>query len=166
MLFTLCMMMVFSYVVVSARGWPLGSRLFPWFVGISMLVLTLIQSALELCQSARPESPEEDQETGDLQVDWTIGTRLVVRRVSIIFGWLVGLFLGIWLFGFFIAVPLFVLLYLKFQGREGWLLSFSLTLAALLFLIAVFDQILHVPWPHPLIAWPEAMLKFLLPWVY
>lgn len=166
MLFTLFAAAVFGFVVVTAREWPIGTRLFPWCVGIPMLVLSLVQLAVELFRSTRSVDPQRSSvETGDLQVDWSIGTRLVIHRAAKFFGWIIGLLLGIWLLGFFVTVPLFVFLYLKLEAKEGWLLSFWLTAAALVFLIGIFEQILHTHWPQPLIPWPEAMLKSVLPWV-
>jgi len=166
MLFTLFAAAVFCFVVVTAREWPLGARLFPWYVGIPMLVLSLAQLALELYRSTRPVDPQRSPvETGDLQVDWDIGARVIIQRAAKFFGCLIGLILGIWLLGFFITVPLFVFFYLKLEAKEGWRFSFSLAAVALLFLIGLFDQILHTHWLRPLIPWPEAMLKSVLPWV-
>jgi hypothetical protein len=164
-LFTLSMAVVFFLAVYTARGWPLGSRLFPWSVGIGMLVLTLVQLAVEIYRSAKSGSPGKHSGTGDLEVDWTLGTWLIIRRSSIFFGWFVGVILGIWLLGFFITIPLFAFLYLRIQAGEGWRVSLLLTLAAFLFLIGIFDQVLHVPWPNPLLPWPEALLKSVLPFV-
>lgn len=166
MLFTLFMAAIFCLVVFTARGWPLGTRLLPWVVGITMLILSLVQLALDLYRSTRSVYTQRDSaETGDLQIDWTISTRLVVRRAANFFGWLVGLVLGIWLLGFFVAVPLFAFFYLKIEAKEGWLLTLLMSGAALLFLIGIFDQILHIHWHQPLVPWPAAMLKRLLPWV-
>ena len=36
---------------------------------------------------------------------------------------------------------------------------------AFLFLIGLFDQILHIAWPQPLLPWPEMLLKSLIPWI-
>ena len=166
MLFTLFAAAVFCFVVVTAREWPIGTRLFPWYVGIPMLVLSLVQLALELYRSTRPVDLQSGPlETGDLQVDWNIGVIVVIQRAAKFFGWIIGLILGIWLLGFFVTVPLFIFFYLKLEAKEGWLLSLALALAILLFLIGLFDQILHTHWPRPLILWPEAMLKSVLPWV-
>jgi hypothetical protein len=163
-IFTLCVVAVGAYAVYSAKDWPLGTRLFPWLVGIPVLVLSLVQAAMELCQAAKSvERKKED--TGDLQVDWSISTGVVARRAAAYFGWLLGLFFGIWLFGFFIAIPLFALLYLQFQAKEGWLISSALTLGVFIFFVGLFDQILHVAWHEPLLPLPENLLKIVLPFL-
>lgn len=164
MLFTLCVVIVAACAVYSAKGWPLGTGLFPRFVGIPVLVLALVQLILEAYRSLRPAEAKHT-DTGDLQVDWTLGAGMVARRALGFFGWLLGLFFGAWLFGFFIAIPLFSFLYLKLQAKEGWLLCSVMTLGVFVFFVGLFDQILHVHWPSPLLPLPEAVLKSLLPWL-
>ncbi|MFQ5852566.1 MAG: tripartite tricarboxylate transporter TctB family protein [Candidatus Binatia bacterium] len=164
MLFTLCVVVVAAYAVFTAKGWPPGTGMFPRFVGIPVLVLALIQLIFEAYRSLRP-GEARNADTGDLQVDWSMGTGMVTRRALCFFGWLLGLFFGIWLFGFFIAIPLFAFLYLRLQAKEGWLLSSGLTLGVLVFFVGLFDQILHIHWLDPLLPWPEALLKSLLPWL-
>lgn len=164
MLFTLCVVIVAAYGVYTARNWPLGTALFPQFVGIPVLVLALIQLILDFYESTRPKKSEV-ADTGDLQVDWSIDARLVGRRAANFFGWLLGLFFATWVFGFFISLLLFTFLYLKLQAKEGWLLSSGLTLGTFVFSVGLFDLILHVPWPDPLLPLPEDALKTLLPWI-
>ena len=164
MLFTLGVMVVAAYAVYASRDWSLGTGLFPWFVGIPVLVLAVIQMILDTYQSFQPAKAEQT-DTGDLQVDMSMGMGVVTRRASGYFGWLLGLFFGIIIFGFFISIPLFTLLYLRFQAKEGWLLSSGFSLGAFLFCVSLFHNILHVHWPKPLLTLPETILKILLPWL-
>lgn len=164
MLFTFCVAMVAAYAVYTSKDWPLGTRLFPWFVGVPVLVLSVVQIFLEFYLALRP-GKKTHADTGDLQVDWSIDRGTVARRAATYFGWLLGLFFGIWLFGFFLAIPIYAFFYLKLQAKEGWLLSSALTLGVFIFFIGLFDQILHIPWPIPLLPMPEEFLKSLLPFV-
>jgi len=164
MIFTLGVMVVAAYAVYASRDWSLGTGLFPWFVGIPVLVLAVIQMILDIYQSFRPAKAAHT-DTGDLQVDMSMGMGVVARRASVYFGWLFGLFFGIIIFGFFISIPLFTLLYLKYQAKEGWLLSSGLTLGTFVFFVGLFHKILHVHWPKPLLRLPETILKTLLPWL-
>lgn len=164
MLFTLWVVIVAAYAVYTSRDWPLGTGLFPRFVGIPVLVFALIQLILEFYRSTRPVK-RKSADTGDLQVDWSMDRGLVARRALNFFVWLLGLFFSIWIFGFFISIPLFAFLYLKLQAKQGWLLSSGLTLGIFVFFVGLFDQILHIPWLDPLLPWPEDLLKTLLPWM-
>ncbi len=151
-LFTLFMVAISAYTLLSAWDWPFGTRLFPLIMGFTALILSLFQLSWELYQSAHAKSSDKREETGDLQIDWRMGSRVVARRAGIFFGWLFGFFVCIWIFGFFVAVPLYSFLYLKLQAKEGWWLSLALTLAVFLFFVGLFDQILHLHWASPFIA--------------
>ena len=164
MIFTLGVMVVAAYAVYASRDWSLGTGLFPWFVGIPVLVLAVIQMILDSYQSFR-RSEAGPIETGDLQVDMSMGMGEVARKALGFFGWLLGLFFGIIILGFFISIPLFTLLYLKYQAKEGWLLSSGLTLGTFVFFVGLFHKILHVHWPKPLLPLPETLLKTVLPWL-
>lgn len=143
MLFTLGVMVIAAYAVYASRDWSLGTGLFPWFVGIPVLVLAVIQMILDSYRSFRP-SEAGPTDTGDLQVDLSMGIGEVARKALGFFGWLLGLLFGIIIFGFFISIPLFTLLYLRFQAKEGWLLSSGFTLGAFFFCVSLFHKILHV----------------------
>ena len=62
-----------------------------------------------------------------------------------------GFLAAIVLAGFPIAVALVVFLYLKLQGRERWGVSIAFTLAVSAAFYAVFDRLLHLPFPAGLI---------------
>lgn len=61
--------------------------------------------------------------------------------------WMVGILAGIVLLGYPLAIPLLILLYLKLQGREGWVFSGVFVLAVWGIFYAVFDQLLHLTFP-------------------
>ena len=164
MLFTLSVIVIAAYAVYTSKEWPLGTRLFPWVVGVPVLALSIIQLALECYQARRPGQSAR-VETGDLQVNWSMTTAVVLRRAGAYFGWLLALFFTIWLFGFFVAIPLYAFLYLKIQAQEGWLVSLALTLGVYVFFVGLFDQILHIAWPNPLLPAAEDFVKGLMPFV-
>jgi hypothetical protein len=161
-LFTLFIVCLSGYAVISARNWLFGTRLFPWVIGIPVFVLSLIQLAIEIHQSMNP-SKMRAEETGDLQVDLSISSGEVARKAGNFFAWLLGFFFAIWFFGFFVAVPLYGFLNLKFQAKEGWLLSLALTLAGFVFFVGLFDQVLHLPWHIPVFPGPEHFIRSVIP---
>lgn len=164
LLFTLFVAVVAAGMVYTAKDWPLGTGLFPRSVGVPVLVMALIQLVIDGYRSMRTTASQE-RETGDLQVDWTMSAAEVAAAGLTFAAWLLGLFFSILLLGFFITVPVFTLLYLKYQAREGWPLTLWLTAGMLVFFVGVFDQILHIHWLEPLIAGPENLLKSLMPWL-
>ena len=66
------------------------------------------------------------------------------RRVVEVFSWIAGFIVLVFLVGFPVAVPLFVLSYLVVQSRIGWLESVSLTAATWGFFYFLFQRLLHL----------------------
>ena len=146
-LFTLVMLGIFASAVYTAWQWDFAiARIFPWAMGIPALILCMAQLYLDLFR------PTEVGKSGfmDLPVDRSVPVSVVIRRASNIFGWILGLFFGTWLFGMIVTVPLFVVLYLTIQGQEKWRVSLVYMVAMMAFMIGVFHMVLNVPWPEAL----------------
>ncbi|HEU4343129.1 MAG TPA: hypothetical protein VFU31_16370, partial [Candidatus Binatia bacterium] len=62
-----------------------------------------------------------------------------------------GFFLGIWLLGFTVTIPLMVFSYLKIQSNESWGVSLMLTALAWLVFYFLFVRLLTLPFPEGLI---------------
>ena len=128
------------------------ARLYPWAIGIPMLVLAFIQVILEL-RGYKAKQPS-DAAPMDFQFTKAIEPAVAKKRAIIMFGWLLGFFLLVWLLGFEYGIPIMVFSYLKFQSNESWLLSTILTVLAFIFFYALFVKLLTLPFPQGLIfAW-------------
>ncbi len=156
-LFTLVMLSVFIIGVYTAAEWQIQARLFPWVIGIPALIMCVLQLFGDFFRRA---TAKEDDVRGamDLPVDRSVPTAEVVKRAINSFGWVLGLFATIWLIGFVVAVPLFVLLYLTIQGREKPWLAVAYSVAMLTLILGVFHTILNVPWPEGVIPHAENLL--------
>jgi putative tricarboxylic transport membrane protein len=140
-LFTLVIVTVIAVALFQSRNFGFRAGLFPWVIGIPTLLLVLVQLTKDL-------TVEKEQSAGDHEA---IPPAVVKRRTLSIIGWTLGCFLAIWLLGFSYAVPLFIFLYLKLEGREGWLISVAVTFFSWLFFYALFERMLNVPFPDPLL---------------
>jgi hypothetical protein len=132
-------MIVSGYGVVAATAWPWKAALFPLVIGVPLFALAAAE-ALWTLFGAEPAS----EEARDFQL--SIGTD-TVHRTLVAAGWIFAFFAAIVLIGFPIAVPLFVFLYLKLQGREGWGISIAITLGTWAVFYGLFDLLLHLPFP-------------------
>ncbi len=74
----------------------------------------------------------------------------IKKRRTNIFLWIIAVLGGVFLFGFHVTLPLFVILYAMIYGA-GWSKALLLASIALGFIVLVFDQLLHVVWPTPLL---------------
>jgi putative tricarboxylic transport membrane protein len=136
----------FAVFVYQAKDWRLQARLYPWAIGIPMLILAVAQVVLDL----RGIGPKKSGSDAPVDVQFAARTDPVVarRRTINIFSWILGYVFSIWLIGFAYSVPLIVFLYLKVQSREKWPISIALTALAWLFFWALFDRLLHLPFPE------------------
>lgn len=125
------------------------ARLYPWAIGIPMLILAIVQVILDL--KGVKAKPSSDATPMDYQFSQVTDPVLARKRTIIMFSWLVGFFFGIWLLGFPIAIALMMFTYLKFQGRESWVLSIALTIIAWIFFWGLFVKLLTLPFPEGLI---------------
>jgi hypothetical protein len=133
-------MLTAGYGVVAATAWPMKAALFPLVIGIPLFCLAAAEALWTLFGSA----PAEPGEAKDFQL--SVG-KDSVRRTLAAAGWILAFFAAIVLLGFPIAVPLFVFLYLKLQGRESWLLTIVMTAAVWGVFYGLFDLLLHLPFP-------------------
>jgi hypothetical protein len=131
-------MLISAYGVVAATAWPWKAALFPIVIGVPLFCLAATEALWTLFGSASPEAVE----ARDFQL--SIG-KDTVRRTLTAVGWIFAFFAAIVLLGFPIAVPLFVFVYLKLQGREGWVVSIAMTAAVSGVFYGLFDLMLHLP---------------------
>ena len=94
----------------------------------------------------------------DFQLSEDIDPALVTRRTLLSFAWIIGFFFLILFFGFIIAVPLMVFLFLKVQAKEKWGISLLLTGSAFVFFYGLFVWLLDTPFSE---GWILGGLKML-----
>jgi Tripartite tricarboxylate transporter TctB family len=151
-IFSFCALVFFCVWVYLAQEWRLQARLYPWAIGIPMLILAIVQVILDLKGVQAKQS--SDATPVDFQFTKEIDPATAKKRAIIMFSWLAGFLLAIWLLGFPIAIALMMFTYLKFQGGESWVLSIALTVVAWLAFWALFVKLLTLPFPEGvLITW-------------
>jgi hypothetical protein len=145
-IFSFLVLVFFVLVLWGGKDWPVKAQLYPWVVGVPMVLL----AAFNLFMDLKGGNQKSALETTPADFQFTKGIDPVLARWRTvnIFAWILGFVLGIWLVGFFVTVPLFFFLYLKVQSREGWTLSLVLTGAAWFMSWGLFDQLLHLPLPE------------------
>lgn len=143
LLFTLFIGVVMAAALWFSRDWPIRASIGILALGAIGVVLAIWQFLLDAKRTgAGQERSQFDLPTSETESKW--------GNLEI-WGWIVGFYLMILTVGFPIAVPLFVFAYSKFYGAS-WLLGIALSAIAWGFVYGVFEKILHVPWPMPLIS--------------
>lgn len=141
--------MFFCVFVYQAQEWRLQARLYPWAIGIPMVILAIVQVILDLKGVKAKESA--DATPMDYQFTKDVDPRTARKRAITMFAWLFGFFFAIWLLGFPIAIALMMFTYLKFQGGESWVLSVALTIVAWIVFYGLFVRLLNLPFPEGLL---------------
>lgn len=132
---------VSGWGIVSALSWPSKAALFPLVISIPLACL----AAAEAVWVFLGEAAKND--ASDFKLSDHLPRSVTLRRTALAIGWILGFFAAILLAGFPVAVPLFVFLYLKIQGGEGWTFSAIFTLGVWASFYALFDRLLHLPFP-------------------
>jgi hypothetical protein len=140
LLFSLFLILVAGYAALSASHWSFKTGFFPLAVSIPFLILVILNLVLEFVGGTeRASGPAVDAEFTNDGVP-----EVARRRVIETFSWIAGFILLVFLVGFPVAVPLFLLSYLAIQSQVGWLLSVSLTAVTWGFFNFLFQRLLHL----------------------
>lgn len=130
--------------VYFALEWPQRSSLIIYSLAGVGIPLGFIQIALDLRSLGLVAKGSQRLPRADTKIADS------ARRTTEVFLWILGLTGAIFLIGFHVTLPFFVLLYTKTYGG-GWRIAFFLAFLAEGFLVIIFDQLLHVIWPVPVL---------------
>jgi hypothetical protein len=100
----------------------------------------------------------------DLESDTAhLSAALIVRRAAVFFGWLVAFMISMACIGLIPTVPIFVIGYMRLEGREPWRLVLPQAISLAVFIYVVFDQLLAIPWPQTLLGLLVPSLRGFIP---
>lgn len=113
LLFTAFILVLVAGAVWDARNWEIKARLFPWVIGMPMVVLLVAQLAMIARQPATSQGLAFFDSHG-------IPPGMAKRRAVEITAWLLGFAAAMWLIGFSIGGTLGTMAYLRVAGKEKW----------------------------------------------
>ena len=143
--FTLFIGCVLVGAIYVATDWPIRASIIILLLGGIGIILVLAQLVADYKNIASgKEAQRLSMEAPAVESAGRWGN-------AKIWGWLLCMYALVHLIGFPAAVPLFVLAYIKIYGG-GWMLALTLASVAWGFVHIVFDRVLHVPWPEPLLS--------------
>lgn len=144
--FTSLVGLVIAEALWISRDWPLRASMVILLLGGVGLVLAAAQLSIEL-RAARSGEGQPARPSLEIVPAAPAGRWATLE----IWAWLWGLFFAIHLIGFPVALPLFAFLYAKVYGAR-WPLAVVLAIGIWGFIHGIFEVLLHVPWPRPLLA--------------
>ena len=148
--FSAFLLLVSGYAILSALGWSFKTKLFPLATAIPIFILVLLHLYLELFGAKEvARGPAVEAEFSGEASD-SAGQ----RRAWIIFAWIAGFILSVYLIGFPWTVPLFMFCFLRFQSQATLLQSVGLTASTWAFFYLLFQRLVHIQFESGLIqAW-------------
>ncbi len=134
-------MLLSGAAVMIAMDWPWKAALFPIVIGIPVFCMAAAEVIWGLLD------PAARSEAMDFKFSGQLPQKIATRRTLLAIAWMLGFLAAIVLLGFPLTVALLVFVFVKFQGREGWVTSGIFTIVVWVFFYAVFDRLLHLPFP-------------------
>ena len=149
-----------GYMLYAAQAWSFSARIGPTIVGWTAVIFG-VASFLYVAFSRTSETaatvgtaPAATESSGGMHMDLetvddvSLSKWDIALRAGIFFGWFVAFMISLAIIGFLPTLPLFMLAYMRLEGREPWWLSLTFTFVVLATIYLVFDHLLHVPWPR------------------
>ncbi len=164
---TVLMLVIFITFVSIATRYPAGARFMPFVLGFPAIALCLLQLFLDARDRSRANKPmstpaSDAEKIAEQQMSKAVGhdvhfdvpveapvedvlePREQIRREAIAWAYFLGLILGIILFGFHLAIPVFLVSFLRYRADCSWRFTILLTAGVTVFLFAVFEYALHI----------------------
>jgi len=137
--FIIIFLVILAALFYITLDYPKRARNLPLLVIALAMIFLVRQLFKELSRGKRSAAVVNDQAAPD-----DPGEAENPIKYLIILGWLIGLVLLIWLLGFLIAFPLFILLYIKLNG-EKWIWALGVSISFFIVVYVGFGILLEIP---------------------
>jgi hypothetical protein len=163
---TVLMLTIFTVMVAISSQYPAGARFMTFVVGFPAIALCLLQLVLDVRdfrhEAAGGGMAAVPSDVSGVPVDPSLQMQMqmnaagltvehtpeAARKEMIVWGYIFGLIGSILLFGFYITVPIFLVVFLRFYAKARWPMAILLPAAVSAFLYVmlgyVFRMTLHI----------------------
>lgn len=120
-LFAVALLVIFAGGLYLCREWSIKARLFPLLIILAGTALSVWLVISEIIGARSPEKRKDKPKRDELKAAFKPAKQKITpRSEAIMMLWVVG-FLGmILVFGFWVAIALFIPLFMPLFGRENW----------------------------------------------
>jgi TctA family transporter len=160
-LFTLFILAAIGAMVVAALPWDFSAKIVPLVVGSIGFAMAALSLFNDMCR--KPEALQAEglgehaqhQVQAGLHMDLTSDTehlpvRTIAARAAWFFGYLVGFMAVMAVIGLIPTAALFVVFFMRFEGRERWSLVLPYVIVLVIGIYVAFDLFMAIPWPPTL----------------
>jgi len=171
-IFPIFMLGLFGVMMTEAVTWNFSAKIIPMIVGTGAIFFCLLSLLNEVFKGDTHKRREvEAKERGEvaekmhMDIASTIDhmeTKEIILRGAIFFGWMIGFLASMALIGLIPTVPMFIVLFMRVEGREPWRITLPMAFCVTALVYGLFDQLLTIPWPGSLLgdywAWWKAVM--------
>ena len=156
-LFAGALMCLFIAMLGESFEWSFAARIIPTIVGTGAILfcsLSLINDVFGLhernggggviAEKSKKIHMDIASKTAHLP------TKVILTRGFLFFGWMAGFAACMALIGLIPTVPVFIVAFMRFEGREPWRIVIPMAASVVALIYVVFDQLLAIPWPPTL----------------
>ncbi len=172
-LLPISLLVLFVVMMAEAVQWNPLARIIPLIVGGGAIGFCLLTLANDLFKRAtvKPEGLGDKamamvQQKMHMDITSSI-THLPVKtlltRGAIFFGWMIGFLISMATIGLIPTVPLFVVAFMRIEGREPWRIVLPMVTVMTIFIYVLFDELLAIPWPPSVLGDLFPVLREMIP---
>jgi hypothetical protein len=172
-LFPAFLLALFAVMLTEAVEWNPLARIIPLIVGSGAIVFCALALTNEIFKRGTVQKESLD-EIARAQVQQKIHmdiksnishlpAKTLLVRGAIFFGWMIGFLISMALIGLIPTVPLFVIMFMRIEGREPWRIALPMAAFMCVFIYVLFDQLLAIPWPPSVLGDFLPSLKGVIP---
>jgi len=164
-LFTGALLCLFIAMLAESFEWAFAARIVPTIVGTGAILFCSLSLINDVFGLHEREGAVLASDSGDgvggarapqkIHMDIASKTahlpgKTILGRGFIFFGWMAGFAACMALIGLIPTVPVFIVTFMRVEGREPWRIVIPMAAAVVLLIYVVFDQLLAIPWPPTL----------------
>ena len=154
-LFAAALLCLFLAMLGESLQWSFAARIIPTIVGTGAVLfcsLSLINDVFGLHERDGGVAAEKSQK---IHMDIASKTghlpgKVILTRGILFFGWMAAFAACMALIGLIPTVPVFIISFMRLEGREPWKIVIPMAASVMLLIYVVFDQLLAIPWPPTL----------------
>lgn len=148
-----------GWMMLSVWPLPWAARIGPLIIGLAAIVicvLSLLNQVFSRGILLRREAAGDGPKFHGIMMDSAselgeLTERAALKRAGLFLGYMVLFLVLVAVIGFIPAIPVFILIFMRREGPERWQLMAWHMIGITLAVWAIFDKLLHLPWPPSLL---------------
>ena len=171
-LFPAALLCLFLTMLYQSIGWSFEARIIPTIVGTGAILFCTLSLANDIFKRTVEQGGLADKAKAVVseKIHMDIASKtahlpgdVILIRGFMFFGWMVGFLCSMALIGLIMTVPIFIIAYMRIEGREKYRHAIIMAMIMVTLIYVVFDQLLAIPWPPTYLGDFFPALKGVLP---